>query len=71
MKMKLLSSSYHGTMVTGVVLCCVIVPLCHCAIVLLCHCAIVPDIIGRYEMSNCLFEAAFENILEQCKWVQI
>ena len=23
----------------------------------------------RYEMSNCLFEAAFENILEQCKWV--
>ena len=50
---------------------CAIVPLCHCAIVLLCYCAIVPDIIGRYEMSNCLFEAAFENILEQCKWVQI
>ena len=21
----------------------------------------------RYEMSNCLFEAAFENILERCK----
>ena len=36
MKMKLLSSSYHGTMVTGVVLCCVIMPLCHCAIALPC-----------------------------------
>ena len=47
--------------------CCVV--LCHCAIVPLRY--HVPDIIGRYEMSNCLFEAAFENILEQCKWVQI
>ena len=25
------------------------------------------SIAPRYEMSNCLFEAAFENILEQCK----
>ena len=25
------------------------------------------SIFGRYEMSNCLFEAAFENILERCK----
>ena len=41
MKMKLLSSPYHGTMVTGVVLChCAIVPLCHYAIMPLCHCAI-------------------------------
>ena len=62
----------HGYRCCVVPLChCAIVPLCHYAIMSLCHCAIVPDIIGRYEMSNCLFEAAFENILEQCKWVQI
>ncbi len=27
----------------------------------------LPSVFYRYEMSNCLFEAAYERILEECK----